>query len=323
MCKARTVLALLLALICGIMFVLNVVNRYQLAMMTSMILCCGFIFSAYLAGIKKNCSAASVIIAFMVCVVFSFFAVNGSSEGFAVLWVLLVPMFSISMLGLKTGVALSTYFLVFIVLLFYTPLNRIIIGKYTASFIYKFPVLYISDWFISFMMAFQREYFNRKVHLQSFIDEMTGAYNRRYFMNQILKKEIKEEKNVCVAVIDIDGLKQVNDSLGHEAGDELICAIPECCKKVFKKDYTLCRIGGDEFVLIFNETNEAARELLGKLKEAGENWQGKYSGDCRFSAGLASFDIYPEADMNELFIKADFEMYSNKFERRRKLYIQE
>ena len=96
-------------------------------------------------------------------------------------------------------------------------------GKYTDSFSVRFPVLYACVFVIAVFIALQKEYFNRKAHILSYVDELTGAYNRRYFLETVDKEKIKNSKDLSLVMIDVNGLKQANDTYGHEAGDELIC----------------------------------------------------------------------------------------------------
>lgn len=306
--------ALLLSATSSAMTVMNIRREFFVMAVITGVLAIVFLLCAYLSGVRKMAVFPSVIAAICILLMFSYFAVSGQNEGFAILWVLLVPLFATSILEMRIGIGLSIYFLFFSLFLFYTPLREHIAAHYTASFMERFPVLYLCTFVISMFIFLQKEFYSRKLHLKSNMDELTGTYNRNYFTSFILYAPLPSEGNTCVLVIDINGLKKVNDTLGHEAGDELICAVSHCCRQVFQFEYTLCRVGGDEFVLIMHQPEEEIATLTAQLKEAGEKWCGDYSQGCHLSIGWASSSVYPEDSVVSLYRTADMMMYQDKAE---------
>ncbi|HWB18954.1 MAG TPA: GGDEF domain-containing protein [Phycisphaerales bacterium] len=87
-------------------------------------------------------------------------------------------------------------------------------------------------------------------------DELTGAYNRRYY-NLFLKNEIAvasaARRSITVMVFDLDNFKQFNDDYGHEAGDLILVETVKLLHSVIRQTDRVCRIGGDEFAVIFND----------------------------------------------------------------------
>ena len=94
-----------------------------------------------------------------------------------------------------------------------------------------------------------------RLQFLSFRDMLTGLYNRNKYMKVLESCEHFPVRDTGVAYIDLNGLKQINDNLGHEAGDRLICNAAKGILKTFPEDSY--RIGGDEFVIIVPETEEA------------------------------------------------------------------
>jgi diguanylate cyclase (GGDEF)-like protein/PAS domain S-box-containing protein len=96
------------------------------------------------------------------------------------------------------------------------------------------------------------------LHAQSIRDALTGLFNRR-FMEESLDRELHRAKrtgrSVSVLMIDVDGLKAFNDTMGHEAGDRLIRATGRYLADAVRSEDIVCRYGGDEFTLIFPETD--------------------------------------------------------------------
>jgi len=104
---------------------------------------------------------------------------------------------------------------------------------------------------------------------QANTDSLTGLYNRRYatdFFNSIIKKNL--DASWCVAMLDIDDFKHINDTLGHLAGDEVLRNLSATLKKRLRKTDSLFRWGGEEFLLfLFDVEFESAVKILDKISE--------------------------------------------------------
>lgn len=94
-----------------------------------------------------------------------------------------------------------------------------------------------------------------KLHLAATTDELTGLYNRRHFFdegNKRLTQCRNNEQHVSVALMDLDHFKQINDSYGHQGGDQVLRQVAELCREHFS-DCICARVGGEEFAIIFPE----------------------------------------------------------------------
>ncbi len=96
----------------------------------------------------------------------------------------------------------------------------------------------------------------------SFHDSMTGLYNRRFFDEKQRQWDRKENYPLCFISCDINGLKLVNDLLGHSVGDRVICRVAECLKAGCRAQDILARVGGDEFIIVLPHTMEASAEKV-------------------------------------------------------------
>ena len=136
----------------------------------------------------------------------------------------------------------------------------------------------------------------------SVMDSLTGLLNRRGF-NEAIEKAAGE-KNLGVVFCDLNALKYMNDNFGHAAGDAYICRFADLLRKVYKDQGLICRISGDEFVVILrNISRDRFDELKKTLKsEIIEN-------ERIASAGFAYGD--DETSM-ELITRAENEMYEDK-----------
>ena len=153
----------------------------------------------------------------------------------------------------------------------------------------------------------------RKEHLVriSMTDELTRLYNRRCFEEDIAKIREKDiEEDLVLYSVDVNGLKTVNDNIGHAAGDELIKGAADCMSLVVAGNGRVYRTGGDEYFIIAQTTEpENLKEDI--LSEA-EKWHGKLVKQLSMSIGYATHKDNPEADIDELERIADKKMYEDK-----------
>lgn len=105
------------------------------------------------------------------------------------------------------------------------------------------------------------------------VDELTGLGNRRALDRDLpveLSRAARHGRVVAVVAIDLDGLKQLNDDLGHDAGDQALQALADGARAVLREQDRAYRIGGDEFLLVLPETSvEGAIAAVGRMRAAG------------------------------------------------------
>lgn len=146
-------------------------------------------------------------------------------------------------------------------------------------------------------------------------DLMTGLYNRRAFDNML--EEIRTEttiRDISLVVLDINGLKQVNDEKGHKAGDELIVKTADCIKEMYEKHGRSFRIGGDEFVIVLQEPLDDVIELIRQIKKRVGMCKLEYSDKLSVSIGVARGEDNQDIDVDQLLVLADKAMYKDKEE---------
>ncbi len=127
------------------------------------------------------------------------------------------------------------------------------------------PFSLICSYSISALLIFQISQNNA-----IYTDELSGLANRR-MLNEHLSKWFSESKDavICGIMMDLDGLKAVNDTYGHLAGDRAIVHMAQIIKSVERKDILGARYGGDEFVLIW--LSEDGREMYNVEEQLEEN----------------------------------------------------
>ena len=155
-----------------------------------------------------------------------------------------------------------------------------------------------------------RKKYEASIIYLSYNDSLTGLYNRRYYIERL--DELKDTKFNPVSIIlcDINGLKIMNDAFGHSAGDDLLIEVSNLLKQIFSDKGHVCRIGGDEFVLLLPNTPlHSAQYYLEKMKRALDS---KYIQGMSVSVsfGLACRD--GEDSLEQVFREAEEQMYKNK-----------
>ena len=154
-----------------------------------------------------------------------------------------------------------------------------------------------------------------RLRKMSVTDEMTGVFNRRWAY-EILAKQMfmakREHSNLVVCYIDIDNLKIINDTFGHAHGDILINTVVDALKSATRASDYICRMGGDEFLLIFPKAKLVDSDSL--IKRIRENLHHqKINGlPIDFSFGFFEFHYEDSLSPDELIKMADSNMYRQK-----------
>lgn len=143
-------------------------------------------------------------------------------------------------------------------------------------------------------------------------DALTGLYNRMYFEQEMNRLKNYRTEVVSVIMADVDGLKQVNDRLGHAAGDELLRLVADALRNAFRGEDTLSRIGGDEFAAIIAGMDEAgmSKAIERVHDHLDEINQGFRAFQVNLSIGGATSGV--DTNLEDAFRRADQEMYRQK-----------
>jgi diguanylate cyclase (GGDEF)-like protein len=143
-------------------------------------------------------------------------------------------------------------------------------------------------------------------------DVLTGLYNRTFFEQQMPALSHRRRSPLGVVVLDIDGLKRVNDSEGHAAGDELLRRMASVLRAGFRAGDVIARVGGDEFVVLLSHTGSGQfRAVLRRLERVLQQHNATVEGPpLRFTYGSA---VAREGDsLADVLRAADLQMYERK-----------
>ncbi|MBD1813408.1 diguanylate cyclase [Microcoleus vaginatus] len=156
-----------------------------------------------------------------------------------------------------------------------------------------------------------------EVRQLSVTDELTGLYNRRGFFllaNQQLRIARRTQTSYFILFADLDGLKKINDTLGHEMGDRVIVDAAQILKQTFREADIVARLGGDEFALFIpNFSGDSSIDFHGRLQENIDRFnQQSERAYISISLGVEFGDLNNEVLLEQLLAKADKLMYDHK-----------
>lgn len=164
-----------------------------------------------------------------------------------------------------------------------------------------------------------REYFSY-IHSQAYSDAMTGVGNKAAYMDVVKRMDEKISEGMAafiVIVFDVNGLKNVNDNLGHEYGDMLITDAADIMKRVFSAE-NVFRIGGDEFIVVIeNQNDDNIAEYFTVFDEQVKEFNtqnARYEHDLAVSKGGVSYVQNVDEAYKDVFKRADELMYKDKEE---------
>ena len=146
----------------------------------------------------------------------------------------------------------------------------------------------------------------------SSIDVLTGLNIRRAYEEDINMLKGKKQKDVTFISLDLNGLKRVNDNIGHLAGDELIVGAGHFIRDYFRKMGKCYRVGGDEFAVIIETCNIDKATIYSEFKELVARWHGNLVDKMSISIGIARSCDYDIEDIKKLIELADMQMYKDK-----------
>ncbi|MBC3797369.1 PocR ligand-binding domain-containing protein [Acetobacterium tundrae] len=145
----------------------------------------------------------------------------------------------------------------------------------------------------------------------SFHDHLTGLYNRRFYEEELTRLDTRRRWPLTVVMGDVNGLKLINDSFGHENGDQLLIKTAKAITNGCRADDIIARVGGDEFVILLPETDSyEAAKMIKRIKNLliKESIEG-----IKISVSFGSeTKISADDDIKEVIRKAEDTMYHNK-----------
>lgn len=309
--KTQQGIALIAAAAFLIMSLLNIKEKSYIMLATTsasaVFLIIGFIVSKY----KNNAVFLRTIFYIIFVIIFTSYTVVGGNEGFAALWLITATYAVMLAIDFKAGFTISFYYLVMLLLVFNGPLKYMLQFDYNKTFMLRFPMLYAINYaFATYIVVSVRKYQYELIIKQQELERInttdlsTGLKNRNYFIKKEQSFSYTHLKSLIAIFIDVNGLHEINNCEGHDAGDKMLCIIADLCTKQFP-EHIVYRMGGDEFLILCENADEK-EVFAAALQLSEEISRGGYSISYGIEAQESNFSL------NEIVKKADDKMLENK-----------
>lgn len=314
--KVKSTLTLIAAASFALMSAVNVFQHAD-KMLISTAGCALLLLLDYFITQKENdVVMLQIILIIAVSSTFTCYVVIGGNDGFAALWLILVPFLAMMVADFRYGIIMCLYFLVFLFLTFTGPFKSIIIYHYNTTFLLRFPFLYL----ISFAFAtfsgirtchYRYILYKKEEDLKRLgaVDLLTGVMNRNSFDKFIGQSPRSQAMNLHAVYIDLNELHELNNKDGHQSGDNMLRQVADSCVNHFD-NCRIYRMGGDEFLVLSWSQNAEAVSSDMDIVQAELQRKG-YS----VSSGIASATNKGDGvDVQALVNEADRAMLENKKE---------
>ena len=250
--------------------------------------------------------------------------ITGGKDNTGPLWIYLVPPVTMFFAGFIRGLfSLIAFTMVSAVVMFGFD-EAILVAQYTYAFKTRLLYSFMTVSFLSAFYEYSRQksydtalYLSEQFERQAKHDHLTQLLNRRG-AQQCLEREyarvVRNKSKFSIAIADIDRFKSINDTLGHEQGDEVLVQISKVFTSRLRKQDIIARWGGEEFMFIFNDTDEAgavqALEQIRKtLNQAPLNINGR---EFHVTSSFGVSEVTPGIDISYAIRCADKALYYAK-----------
>lgn len=300
----------------ALFLMMSVMNLYQRSygmLLTTLTGAIALIVCLLVGRRRQNTLPVELVCFVLLLVLFTGYILLGGNDGFAALWVVVVPLMFMMLLNVKLGILISGYFLLLLFLTFYGPLDNLLRYDYPPMIRLRFPLLYLGDCVLSLYCVHQifvdRSNLietQRRLRVISFEDATTGLQNRAAYSHYQQTADFQGVGQLAVVFIDVNGLHELNNRLGHRAGDEMLCFVGRQCVSQFP-EAKVFRLGGDEFLLVLERMEQC------RIQEGMEALDARVQG-AGYSIAYGIEFRSSGFDLESMVIAADNKMLGAKAE---------
>ena len=244
----------------------------------------------------------------------TFFLIDGTPNGFSVIWALILPVLSMLMFKEKRGSILALVMLAILIFFMWIPFGTSLLNyDYGFAFRLRFPLVYVTFYLVSlFFHIILTKTYNQYRHLYTH-DPLTNTLNRRGFDDLIKESTNKSSSDrVCVLICDLDNFKQVNDTYGHFAGDEVLKISAELLSN--SCPLPICRWGGEEFAIFDIDGVLTVDKINDLCKTFGSTTKYYQGNEIKITISIGAVSIKKSANLDyiSIFRQADECLYEAK-----------
>ena len=267
---------------------------------------------------KKDYDLASRVILVIMVITLSFLVATGGLKGTGIYWIYTFPLLAFFMKPLKEALLWNLALMGSFLLLFLLGKGGLINFFYSWESLRQAMGAYIAVLMLSAFYSFILTKLMKSLEVKATVDTLTGLHNRAFVFEMLtnLLNIAKREDSVryCLAYLDLDNFKRVNDLYGHEEGDKVLKEVARIIRGNFRSGDVVGRIGGDEFiVIVYNCNEEALIRRLERVKTTIEQLFKKYG--LSLSYGIVSIPK-EGTEVNIVLKLADDRMYEMKRSKR-------
>lgn len=295
----------------------------------SVIFCLGHIHQRKTG--KYKLSARAVLFSLMALMLYLVYSGGVANTG--PLWIFMVAPVALFLDGLKRGLTDIIGFTICVIVMMFYPNEALLATSYSYEF--KTRLLY-SFCTVTFLSAFyeysrQQSYqfmldLSNKYQQLAKIDPLTKLSNRRDAKDKLLYEVRRIERNkssIAIIMCDIDHFKNINDVHGHDAGDKVLCELAQLFNDAVRKQDTVARWGGEEFLFILpNTTASQAQVVANKIRERASEFLIEHAeATLNISVSLGISELTPQnTDIEQAISTADKFLYQAKASGRNCVY---
>lgn len=212
-------------------------------------------------------------------------------------------------------------YIIFFIFMLYTPVSMVlelISLIFLGGGIFVMLITLLSRKTLrSIYKAEQLRQLNEELKYLSEHDDLTDLYRRKYFETRVAKAILtiqNSDKQYSILYIDLNHFKQINDTYGHMAGDQVLIRVALLLKSFFRKTDIISRLGGDEFAILLPSANyQIAMQILTKLKNHIKDVQVVFQNHTiPISMAIGAAEITANSQANEIINQADIACYEDK-----------
>lgn len=243
---------------------------------------------------------------------------TGGLESFFILALIFPLLGSLIRFGTNGGMLGLLIIALILLLMHFLNISAGVVVPFYLELSANLGNLLFAFWVVAVQVK-KEEVLRREIYRSSITDALTGLYNAAYLKERVAEEVFyccrREEGTFTLIFIDLNGFKAINDTYGHLVGDKVLVHVAKTLKENIRKEETLARYGGDEFILFLpganhEEAEQAAQRLGQSVKQNSYLWKGVNIGPV-LSIGTATYPADGH-DLEELLLTADRRMYKEK-----------